>query len=361
MHRTGLAEAYLPGADGIVQCLDRLDVIQLDPIDRCGQNADLVVGARVGGTRRGDVHRVLAGRSFEHFAKERCIVHARHFAHYRQQAVATPWWRNTERMAKVDEGVLADVLAEVSERGPLTTGQLSARGKVAPIDWSGWKGTSRREVRAAEVLWTRCELVVSGRDPRGQRVYDLPERALPAAALDPPPPPFAQARIAAPLRRPGPVSRNAGPTWSMLATPRTDGTVDRIVEAGTLLDVKVGRRKYLALPELRTFEARAHRGAVVLGPLDPLLWDRALVRDAFGFDYLWEVYKPAAQRQWGYYVCPVLVDGQLAGRVEARRDGSTLLVERTWGEVPRAALERLAGVNGCGKYSIAGMSPGRDV
>jgi hypothetical protein len=37
----------------------------------------------------------------------------------------------------------------------------------------------------------------------------------------------------------------------------------------------------------------------ILGPLDPILWDRGLVNQLFGFQYVWEVYKPEAQRRWG--------------------------------------------------------------
>ncbi len=352
LQRVALAERFPRGDKGIIALLDRLDLVQLDPIDRCGQNADLVVGARVEGAKRGDVHRVLKGRSFEHFAKERCIVHARHFAHYRAQAVETPWWRNSERMQKLDEGLVGDVLAEVSERGPLTTNELSPRGKTEPMDWAGWKGTSRLEVLAIEVLWTRCAVVVSGRDARGRRVYDLPERALPGVPLDPPAEPFAEAMILARVRSAGLLARAGGPTWSMLGEARTDGTVERMVADGRLVEVRVGRRPYLAEHGIVAATAeRPSTGAVVLGPLDPLLWDRALVRDAFGFGYTWEVYKPAAQREYGYYVCPVLIDGHLAGRVEARRDGNTLRVERTWGDMPRRALDialsRLAKMNDC--------------
>ena len=70
----------------------------------------------------------------------------------------------------------------------------------------------------------------------------------------------------------------------------------------------------------------------ILAPLDPLMWDRPLVQHATGFEYLWEVYKPAAQRRWGYYVCPLLYRGRLAGRVEARRRDGDVVVEQVWRE-----------------------------
>jgi uncharacterized protein YcaQ len=70
----------------------------------------------------------------------------------------------------------------------------------------------------------------------------------------------------------------------------------------------------------------------ILGPLDPLLWDRELVEHAFGFEYVWEVYKPAPQRRWGWYVVPLLHRGELVGRLEGRVKGTTLAIDRVWRE-----------------------------
>ena len=57
-----------------------------------------------------------------------------------------------------------------------------------------------------------------------------------------------------------------------------------------------------------------------LAPLDPLVWDRDFLRRAFDFDYVWEVYVPAAKRRWGYYVLPILFGDRLVGRIEPRID-----------------------------------------
>jgi hypothetical protein len=338
------------GAEGVAALLDRVGAIQIDPIDRVGANADLVAFARVDGLVRGDVHRHTRGRSFEHFAKERCLLHARYFPHYRGRAVETPWWRHSERMKRLSPAVLDEVRAEVAERGPVAAQALTARGQTEAIDWNGWKGTSSLSSLAMEVLWTRCEVVASGRDARGRRLYALPEQLLGAWATARAEGDFAEQMLLERVRTAGLLARAGGPTWSMLQEARTDGTVGRLVAEGRLVEVRVGRRPYLMLPDppARLPDDGALR---ILGPLDALLWDRALVRDAFGFDYVWEIYKPAPQRVWGYYVCPLLFGGALVGRLEARRDGRTLVVERRWGTPPEdalgAALERLAGCNGC--------------
>jgi len=111
-----------------------------------------------------------------------------------------------------------------------------------------------------------------------------------------------------------------------------------VVADGSLAEVRIegSRRAYLAPPDLldRPFPAPDDR-LRILAPLDPLLWDRRLVLQAFGFDYVWEVYKPAAARRWGWYVCPLLHRGQLVGRIEAHREGARLVVDALWPEAGR--------------------------
>lgn len=75
------------GARGVRAMLDALGCVQMDPLDPMGTNADLVAFARVDRIARGDVLRhTLPGHGFEHWAKERCLLPARAFAHYRTHA-----------------------------------------------------------------------------------------------------------------------------------------------------------------------------------------------------------------------------------------------------------------------------------
>ncbi len=338
-----------PGLEGARAVLERQGCVQLDPLDRVGTNADLVLHARVDGLRRGDWSRLMPVHAFEHFAKERCLLPARLFPCYRERAHQAPWWRLDERLKRLPETIFTEVLAELRERGPLAPSALEDRGRVDPMDWSGWKGTSRANAMAIEVLWTRCEVVTAGRTARGERVYDVPERALPAHHALPAPHPE-RTLLLERVRGAGLLSTAMGPHWSMLSEVRTSPLVDALVAEGALVRVQVegARRSYLTLPALLEAPPVELDGRMrLLGPLDPLLWDRKLVEQVFGFDYVWEVYKPAAQRQWGYYVTPLLHRGALVGRVEAKRvsgpAGSRVEILQRWGDFEAGAFDEMMG------------------
>jgi uncharacterized protein YcaQ len=88
-------------------------------------------------------------------------------------------------------------------------------------------------------------------------------------------------------------------------------------------------------------DASATPSVSFLAPLDPLMWDRRLVKALFGFDYIWEVYVPAPKRRHGYYVLPLLFGDRLVGRIEPRyeRATRTLRVAGIWFEEGTAPME----------------------
>ncbi|MCH9685686.1 MAG: winged helix DNA-binding domain-containing protein [Deltaproteobacteria bacterium] len=323
------------GLAGVRDTLASLRCIQLDPLDPMGTNADLVALARVEDIERGDVYRAtLKGHGFEHFAKERCILPASAFPFYRDQAAQTPWWRLSQRTRQVPPQVLDAIVAEIEHRGPSTSSELEDRGRVVPTDWSGWKGTSSMTSMALQILWNRCRLVVHERTSGGKR-YEIPSRALPVVAHEEVAESFGRWALRERVEAAGLLARATGPCWSMLESVFKSSLPDELVEEGVFEQVQIegSRRTYLAPAGFLDRPRLRDDGKLrIVGPLDPLLWDRKLVACIFGFEYIWEVYKPAKLRRWGWYVCPLLHRGKLVGRLEGSvRDGG-LVIDNLWPE-----------------------------
>ena len=98
--------------------------------------------------------------------------------------------------------------------------------------------------------------------------------------------------------------------WSACGdAPTRKRAIAQLVEEGTFTPLHIEGKTWTyyilthLLPLLDTKPSLSRM--LFLGPLDSILWDRKAVQHIFDFDYMWEVYKPVAQRRWGYYVLPV--------------------------------------------------------
>ena len=71
-----------------------------------------------------------------------------------------------------------------------------------------------------------------------------------------------------------------------------------------------------------------------VAPLDNIMWDRQMLEMLFGFTYRWEVYTPVEKRKYGYYVLPVLYNGQFIARFEAEpiRKAGEFIIKNWWWE-----------------------------
>jgi uncharacterized protein len=117
-----------------------------------------------------------------------------------------------------------------------------------------------------------------------------------------------------------------------------EGRLRRLRVADGGADVLVPHDAKLDLP--------APTAAVLLSPFDNLLWDRAFASRIFGFEHLIEVYKPAPQRRYGYYVLPFLRGDRIVGRAD-------LKAERAEGRLVVRAFHREDGVRGSGALDDA--------
>jgi hypothetical protein len=195
----------------------------------------------------------------------------------------------------------------------------------------GWKPAKEM----LEALFSAGELVIAGRVSGFQRLYDLPERVLPREVLNAPTPAEPEAireLVVRAVRARGALTESAiAEHWRLRGRAgRVRPHVDELVEAGVLerLRVEDGGAPVVVEAGAELSEARP-TAAVLLSPFDNLFWDRPFARRVLGFDHVIEVYKPAPQRQYGYYVLPFLWRDRIVGRADLKseRKAGTLVVK----------------------------------
>ncbi|MBG0813305.1 winged helix-turn-helix domain-containing protein [Planomonospora sp. ID82291] len=343
------AQGFL-GADarrgGASAALRRLGAVQLDTISVLARSHELVAYARLGAVGRQQVEQAYwdaPARAFEYWCHAACILPLDDWPLYafRRRAFRERTYRWHEVPPIVDK-----VREQVRASGPVTTTDLGGAKNGGP--WWDWSDTKI----AIEWLLDTGEVVCTRR-VGWRRVYDLAERAVPAALLAED---LTDAECIARLARTagralGVATRSdlvdflrlTGPHAALLDAALADG-------AAGLAEVRVegwtGRAAVTwADPAALAAPARGRHRTTLLSPFDSLIWDRARTARVFGFNHRLEAYVPKDKRVHGYFAMPVLSGGRLIGRVDPAREGSTLVARQIGvepGVDPHRAVEPLA-------------------
>lgn len=311
----------------------RLGSLQFDPLEVPGaRNQDLVLHARIHGYRREWCDGLLYApkgerRLFEAYNKSLNILPVDELRYYR-----LAWHRAKQRY---DHGIFAEraksvraIVDRIRKEGPLSSSAFKAT-HAGHVDWH-WAPTA--EGRAIlEALFAVGRVGIASRDG-SRRTFDLIERLFPEELLAERAPRAEQWRHRLLSRHRG--HGLLGPGASSEVHLATGTSAERakhlrdLVERGALIPAEVEGVKgtrYVVAEERALLDDATHVAPHVtfLAPLDPLVWDRKLLRALFDFDYIWEVYTPEHKRQHGYYVLPLLFGERLVGRIEPRLDRKT--------------------------------------
>jgi uncharacterized protein YcaQ len=379
----------LVGADGrrggVSAMLRRLGAVQLDTISVLARSHELVAYARLGPVGRAKVEQAFwhpgQPAAFEYWAHAACVIPIEDWPYYafRRRLFLARGMRWHQSHPDVVEQVLARIRAE----GPLTATELGGAKKGGP--WWDWSDTKL----AVEGLLDTGE-VICARRAGWRRVYDLPERVLPAglAGADP-----SDAECAARLAEVAAMALgvvtdadlsdyhrlNYGGTKLRQLDPAV--TPALAAEAAGLVPVEIaGGRTVRPVrawadpaavesasdPGLAPENGRVRRGrhrTTLLSPFDSLVWDRKRTLRVFGFEHSLEAYVPQPKRVHGYYTMPLLAGGRLVGRVDPAREGKTLVARKLSLDKPAAAepmaqaLVEAASWVGCDNVRLGPVEP----
>ena len=271
-------------------------------------------------------------------------------------------WANIKPFAGERRAEADAMLARIAAEGPLAASDLAeTRG---PGGWWGWSETKR----VLEYLFWSGLITTATRRNSFERVYDLPERVLPAAVLGAQTPTEADAQrmlIERSARALGVATAGDLRDYFRLKPDDAYPRIAELVEAGTLRAVRVAGWSQPAYLHAEARLPRQISGQALLAPFDPLIWERARTERLFNLRYRIEIYVPAEKRVHGYYVLPFLLDGRIVARVDLKADrkAGVLLAQsahREDGASPEVAeplsdqLTRMARWLGLERISIVG-------
>lgn len=304
-------EAHRP--TNLVALVEGLTMLQLDPTAAIAPSADLVAWSRLGNGYRPEQLKQALEQERTLFEFSATVRPMRDLGLYLAGASDRPSYEKQRAWLRANERFQRDVLDLLARSGPLTSRDIPDTSAAA---WpsSGWTN-NRNVTKMLELLANRGEVAISGRVGR-ERVWDLPERVYPSVEI-----PAAEAAAREQNERRLAALGIARRKTTAMPVERID--VGDVGEPAIVEGVK---------GEWRVDPAALRDGftgrTALLSPFDRLIHDRTRALQLFDFDYALEMYKPAAERRWGYYALPILHGDQLVGKVNASvdRDASVLEV-----------------------------------
>ena len=329
-------------ADAIIA---RLGVVQIDSVNVLVRSQELPLFSRLGNHNRNAIPKATeAKKLFEYWGHA-----AAHLPVDLQPAFR--WKMEEARSGRVEHWGLTSfyndnksyvkrVLKQISANGPTTARELSTRTERKGTWWD-WDDAKV----ALEYLFLTGELMARGRGSDFARIYDTPERVLPKHILNLPTPSERDARKQLLVR--SAIAQGVSTLADLADYYRQKPAavkplIAELVEEGELRAVAVdGWTEKAFVHRNAKLPTKLHATAL-LSPFDSLVWFRPRSERLFNFYYRIEIYTPQAKRQFGYYVLPFMMNGEMVGRVDLKADrgNSTLLANSVHVEkgVKRSAI-----------------------
>ena len=324
-------------APDIATALNHHGFVQIDPINVCGRMHDLILRNRVADYREGDLMRHIHGEDKPLAAKSRIAFEHHQPATGNLVAFAHDAWPHLQRemrartrlksawcgrLTKAEQDLVEPIFDAIREQGPLGSDAIKDSRK-SKRTW----GLATLPKSTMQKLFFHGRLLIAQRQGI-RRLYDLPERVLPPKIFKLPEPTLAEserweAQLKLRQRR-------------LASLKRTElAAIDDLVQPVQIDD---GPLLYCLLSDAPLFDQIQDRNSKIethhprlIAPLDPLIYDRRVTEQVWGFKYTWEVYTPEVKRTRGYYALPVLSKDQLVGHVDPKADrkqGKLTIVSR---------------------------------
>lgn len=322
--------------------LRRLHLIQMDSVNVLQRAHFMPLYSRLGPYDPGLLERAAYRNPrelFEFWGHEAALitVDLQPLFRWRMAGAQEFAWGNVARIATQQPELVERVLAEVRARGPVTAAQIEHDQPRVKDNW-GWNWSAVKQ--ALEWLFYTGQVTAAERTTSFARRYDLTERVLPKAVLDAPTPAYPDAireLVGLSAKALGVAAEAELRDYFRLPVAGFKQAVAELVEDEVLRPVTVQGWKQPAYLHRDAKLPRWVRAGTLVSPFDPLIWERSRTERLFDMTYRIEIYVPAPQRLYGYYVLPFLLGDRFAARVDLKADRKNGVLQ-----IPAAWLEPAA-------------------
>lgn len=311
----------------LLALIDRLGFVQVDSIQTVERAHQMILFARNQTYRKQHLSTLIEQDCalFENFTHDASIIPSRFFPFWRrafeQKApVLAKRWKGYGRNGFLEQ--TENILAEIARRGPTMTREMGKQEARSSGGWWEWNPSKT----ALEYLWLTGHLCVARREGF-QKVYDLTHNVIPADHLRETPEraDLVDWACTEAMQRLGfATTGDLAAFWALISPAEAKDWAARqthLVEVAIEAADGSKPRLHLALPEtLGEAPTDPPKRIRVLSPFDPMIRDRKRTKRLFNFEYTIEVFVPAPQRKYGYYVFPLLESDRLIGRIDMKAD-----------------------------------------
>lgn len=348
MARQGLMDSPRQKIDptGLQNLIDRLGFVQLDSISMVDRAHHMILHTRNETYRPQMLHDLHEkDRSlFEGWTHDASLIPTELFPWWRvrfDRGLKTMRERYRKRRGFDPEDHAADIISRIRAEGPVMARDFKREDTGKARGWWDWHPAKT----TLEYLWRAGTLSITRRE-NFQKVYDLTENVIPARHLGEKP--DAESYIdwacSAAFDRIGfGTPKDVRDYWFHVTPAEAKAWCDDGLAKGELIEVElrcpVKKEKHTVLTRPDTLvtlgdlpDAPGRMRA--LSPFDPVIRDRNRLQRLFNCDYRIEVFVPAAKRQYGYYVFPLLQGDKIVGRTDMKYDKKkdALVVKGAWPE-----------------------------
>ena len=345
-------DAPAPAPQDIYAVIEQMGCVQIDTLQMVRRSHYIALWSRLGAYDPADLERVAYGttdgkdsrspgnlggdgrRLFEYWLHAACLIP---LTEYRYHLTRMRWfrevggWRHEWTQQPENMALMKAVLARVKKEGALRASDFEHTGSRRG-SWWDWKPAKQ----ALEHLFNQGRLMIAGRT-NFQRLYDLPERVLPAWVDQSEPPREESQRfwLSRSLKALGIADPGlAGSMMQFLKRTEARALLKELVADGEAVEVQailadgnahdlVLHRDHLPALQQAADGALQPMRTTFLSPFDNLLWVRGRMQAFWNFRQSLEAYVPREKRQYGYFTLPILHKDRFVGRFDPKLERQT--------------------------------------